>query len=872
MTLPELLAPAGDYDILVTAVNAGADAVYISGERFGARAFAKNFKMEEIEKSVEYAHLNGVKIHVTVNTLINNFEVTDVVQYLFKLYKMGVDAVIVQDIGIIELIKNLIPDLEVHASTQMTLSDYDCILWAVENGISRIVFPREINVEKIKEISEKLKESNLNMELEVFGHGALCYCFSGNCYISSYNSGRSGNRGACAQPCRKQYKLKYKNYNVGNGFLLSTHDLAVYKGLDKIEEAGVFSLKLEGRMKSADYVGTIVNAYRHLIDGDEGDYEKDLHLVFNREFTDGYILNQKPGQVLGRESSGHEGVYIGKIIEKKGELIKISKENKDFQINLDIGDGIGFKYKDKIKGIYIDNIKEQTDDYISLKTTRNVREGDKVLLSYSKSTHDKLKKFHNETIRQHVPLSLDIYWNNDLSLNISARFEIEEKGINNKSKTERFNFNYISETKFEKAMNRPVSKEDIEKQMGKTGDSSFYMKELNIHSMPENIFIPIGKLNKIRRNILDKATTLLLDYYKPSKKNIRATNKTVNQFIKEYKSYSNIDVRNERLNLSIFADNLELLEMTKKLPIHKYYFDPSFSFNSPEEYFENIKDLLKEAYSIVNKNSKSNNPQSNSNDNEKDNENERLVLVLSSFISDEEIEKLSEIIDELKEESIIIPIMYDTPGIGKSFSTSIYGNHNLNIWNSYNVKNLSESGFKSLILSSELSHKEIKELVSKYQYIKGNNNADLNIIIQGNLEVMSSKDDFSNLNNGKDFIINSASDYAILEDKKRKKFKYKVVFDYNKHSHFINKDCLCLIDEVETIKDTGVDSVIIDTRFSSAKYSSTIISLYLQALKEDNNYDLELLKDQIKNITLSRLNKGNFINGRLHEKECWFKD
>ena len=358
------LAPAGDYDILVTAINAGADAVYISGERFGARAFAKNFTLEEIEKSVEYAHLNGAKIHVTVNTLINNFEVIDVVKYLFYLYKIGVDAVIVQDLGIIELIKNLIPGLEVHASTQMTLSDYDCILWAVENNISRIVFPREISVDKIAEISKKLQESNINMELEVFGHGALCYCFSGNCYISSYNSGRSGNRGACAQPCRKQYKLKYKNYNVGNGYLLSTHDLAVYKGLDKIEDAGVFSLKLEGRMKSADYVGTITNAYRHLIDGDEGDYDKDLSLVFNRQFTDGYILNQKPGQVLGRESSGHEGVYIGKITEKKGDLITIAKENEEFKINLDIGDGIGFKYKDKIKGIYIDNIKEQTDEEV----------------------------------------------------------------------------------------------------------------------------------------------------------------------------------------------------------------------------------------------------------------------------------------------------------------------------------------------------------------------------------------------------------------------------------------------------------------------------------------------------------------------------
>ena len=839
MTLPELLAPAGDYDILVTAVNAGADAVYISGERFGARAFAKNFTLDEIEKSVEYAHLNGAKIHVTVNTLINNFEVVDVVKYLFYLYKIGVDAVIVQDLGIIELIKNLIPRLEVHASTQMTLSDYDCILWAVENNVSRIVFPREISVDKIAEISRKLQESNINMELEVFGHGALCYCFSGNCYISSYNSGRSGNRGACAQPCRKQYKLKYKNYNVGNGYLLSTHDLAVYKGLDKIEEAGVFSLKLEGRMKSADYVGTIVNAYRHLIDGDEGDYDKDLSLVFNRQFTDGYILNQKPGQVLGRESSGHEGVYIGKIIEKKGDLITISKENEEFKINLDIGDGIGFKYKDKIKGIYIDNISEQTDEYIKIETTRNVREGDKVLLSYSKSTHDNLKKFKNETIRQNIPLDLDLKWTDDLRLNINAKFKIIEKGINNENRNE-------------------VSIEDIEKQMMKTGSTSFYINSLTINGMPENSFIPIGKLNKIRRNVLDNATELLLNYYKPDKKEIRATNKAISQFIKEYKTYSDIPIRKEKLNLSIFADNLELLKMTSKLPIHKYFFDPSFSFNSQEEYFENIGNLLKEAYSIVYKG--------------KENADDKLVLVLSSFISDEEIGKIGKIIETLETEGIRIPIMYDTPGIAKSFKNKVYGNHNLNVWNSYSVKNLSDSGFKSIILSSELSHTEIKELVSKYQFIKdsGKNDedVDLNIIIQGNLEVMSSKDDFSNLNDGKDFIIKDSSDYAILEDQKRKKFKYKVVFDYNRHSHFINKDCLCLIDEVELIKDTGVNSVIIDCRFSSPQYSSKIISLYSQALKEDNTYDLNLLKEQIENITLSRLNKGNFMNGRIHEKSC----
>ncbi|WP_297982234.1 U32 family peptidase [uncultured Methanobrevibacter sp.] len=878
MTLPELLAPAGNYDILVTAVNAGADAVYISGERFGARAFAKNFTLEEIEKSVEYAHLNGVKIHVTVNTLINNFEIVEVVKYLFKLYKIGVDAVIVQDLGIIELIKNLIPDLEVHASTQMTLSDYDCVLWAVENNISRIVFPRELNVEKIREISQKLKDSNLNMELEVFGHGALCYCFSGNCYISSYNSGRSGNRGACAQPCRKQYKLKYKNYNVGNGYLLSTHDLAVFNGLDQIEDAGVFSLKLEGRMKSADYVGTIVNAYRHLIDNVEmekeesdeeelkkikaenDEYKKELSLVFNRKFTDGYILNQKPGQVLGRESSGHEGVYIGKIIEKEGEIITISKENKDFSINLDLGDGIGFKYKDKIKGIYIDNIIEQNEEYIKLETTRNVRVGDKVLLSFSKSTHDYLKQFHNEKINPHIPLSLDIRLNDDLSLNINVKFKIEEKGINNENRIENFNFRYISESKFEKAQKRPISVEDIEKQFSKTGSTPFYIENLSINELPDDLFIPIGKLNKIRRTILDKATELYLNYFKADKREIRKTNKRINQFIREYESYNEIPLRNEKLNLSIMLENLDLIDMVSKLPIHKYFFDPSFLYTNPEEYFDNVKDLLREAYKRINHGK-------SKDEIEKE---EKLVWVLSSFISDEEIERARKILDELEEENIIIPIMYDTPGIRKSFKNDVYGNHNLNVWNSYNLKNLEKSGFKSIILSSELSHKEIREMVCKYKFIRDENkeNMDLNIIVQGNLEVMSSKDDFSNLNEGRDFIIRDSSDYAILEDQKRKKFKYKVVFDYNRHSHFINKDCLCLINEIETIKDTGIDSVIIDSRFSSPKYSSTVVSLYSQALKEDNTYDLELLKDQIRNMTLSRINRGNFINGRLHEKEC----
>ena len=405
MVLEELLAPAGSYEVLVIAVNAGADAVYIAGQQYGARAYAKNFTMVEIKKAVEYAHLNGSKIHVTVNTLINNYEIVDVLKYLFELYKIGVDAVIVQDFGLIWLLKTFIPDLEVHASTQMGLNNYSSFKWASKNNIKRVVLPREVNIEQISQTHDQLAKDNINMDIEVFGHGALCYCISGKCYMSSYNSGRSGNRGACAQPCRREYRLKYRGYNIGNGYLLSTHDLATYNHLQEISDAGVKSLKLEGSMKSGDYIGTIVNSYRNLIDGNEGDYKKDLHLVFNRQFTDGYMMGDKPGDVMGRGHSGHEGLYIGDIVDIDGTKVTIEIKNREIPVILEPGDGIAFKYNGKIKGIYLENIIKQDENEIVIDTTRLVKVGTEVFISYSKSTHEYLKQFEKESIRNNVGIN-----------------------------------------------------------------------------------------------------------------------------------------------------------------------------------------------------------------------------------------------------------------------------------------------------------------------------------------------------------------------------------------------------------------------------------------------------------------------------------
>lgn len=831
MALEELLAPAGSPEVLTIAVNAGADAVYIAGQNYGARAYAKNFSMEEIEKAVEYAHLNGSKIHVTVNTLINNFEIIDVLKYLLELYKIGVDAVIVQDFGLIWLLKTFIPDLEVHASTQMGLNNYSSIKWASKNNIKRVVLPREVTIEQIRQTTEQLEKDGINMDIEVFGHGALCYCVSGKCYMSSYNSGRSGNRGACAQPCRREYRLKYRGYNIGNGYLLSTHDLATYNNLEAISDAGVKSLKLEGRMKSGDYIGTIVNSYRNLLDGNEGDYKKDLHLVFNRQFTNGYMMGDKPGDVMGRGHSGHEGLYIGDIVDIEDTKVTIEIKNKEIPVILEPGDGIAFKYNGKIKGIYLEDIVKQDENEIIINTTRLVKVGTEVFISYSKSTHEYLKQFEKEIIKNNVPLNLSLTWDENLNLYTKVEYYLDEELIN---------FRHKTLDKFEKAKNKPVTEEILEKQLKKTGGTPFYIENIRFNNMPKDIFIPIREINQIRREILDNATEFLINHYTPTKKSVKAVRKNLTKFFEDYK---NIKGKSKRKTpkLSIFIDDIAQIKAASGFDLKRIYFDGNCHYNNPQDYFDNIKETLKKGSLMASPT--------------------EFVWVLSSFITEKDALRCNEIIKDLENEGIIVSAMGDFPGMAEIFDCPIYGNHNLNVWNSFCVRDLNEAGFKSLILSSELSGDEIKELINKTP----DRNIDLEMIVNGNLEVIVSKDDFTNLNDGKDFIISNDADYATLEDKKRKKFKYKIFFDYNRQSHIINKDCLCLIEEMNDIKEFGLDSIILDCRYSNEKYTSQILSIYNESLKNKTIEELSEYKYQIMDFSQSYINKGNYIEGRLHE-------
>ena len=291
--LPELLAPAGNYDSLIAAVAGGADAVYVGGEAFGARAYAKNFNMDELSRAVRYTHLHGVKLYVTVNTLVYDREMESLSDYIAELWRIGVDALITADLGVIKEIKSRTPDFPIHASTQMSVHNTYGADAAAALGCERVVLARELSSKDIKAVVEKS-----NAEIEVFLHGALCVSHSGQCLMSSLVGGRSGNRGECAQPCR----LPYNN----GKHILSLSDLSLANHVKELIDIGVASLKIEGRMKSPEYVYTVTSIYRRLLDERRDASEKEneiLRKAFSRGgFTDGYFVNKKQSKMTGIRS------------------------------------------------------------------------------------------------------------------------------------------------------------------------------------------------------------------------------------------------------------------------------------------------------------------------------------------------------------------------------------------------------------------------------------------------------------------------------------------------------------------------------------------------------------------------------------------
>ena len=482
MTKHELLVPAGNMDCLKQAVYNGCDAVYLACKSFGARKFANNFTNEEIVEAIKFCHLYGVKVYVTMNTLVKNNEVESFVDQARFLHKNGVDALIVQDFGMICLLRKKFPNLEIHASTQANISSKDVCKLYYDLGVKRVVFSRELSIEEIDSIE-------VPIEKEAFIHGALCISYSGCCLMSSMLGGRSGNRGECAGCCRLPYTLKKKDEVISkNKYLLSTKELNTSSMIDRLLESSIYSFKIEGRMKSPLYVGFITNFYRHLIDKKEFDLDKEidrLKTIFNREFTIGRMFNEDDYNFMNIESPNHKGLNIGEVIDITKDRIKIKLNSI-----LNQYDAIRFVGEDK--GFIVNYLYDEKDNLIS--SSDGICLVDNKVDLKNKCIVSKTQDYKLEEEYSRLE--------NKRKVNIS----IKVKALVGKELFIEFNDNVntisVNGNVVQKARNALVSIDDIKRQLSKLGNTPFTCNDFDIE-IDDNIFIPIGELNEIRRKLSD---------------------------------------------------------------------------------------------------------------------------------------------------------------------------------------------------------------------------------------------------------------------------------------------------------------------------------------------------------------------------------
>ena len=551
----ELLAPVGSFEALKAAVQNGANAVYLGGKDFGARASANNFDRDELKEAVKYAHIRGVQVFVTTNTLRKENEIEEFLEYAKFLYDIDVDAIILQDIGMARLIKRELPDFELHASTQMVAHSLEDVKYLESVGFDRVVLAREVTVEEIKYICD-----NCKADIEVFVHGALCVCYSGQCLMSSMIGNRSGNRGRCAQPCRQRYELidvyTGEVVNSNGDYLLSPRDLNAIEEIDKVIDAGVHSLKIEGRMKRPEYVATVIDGYRKTIDeylatnklNVSDETINDLYTIFNRKFTKGLLLGDVGKDMMNSQLPNNQGLYVGTVVDynKKAKRLKIKLANtlkKGDGINLG-GGTIGRIIKNgnietigyKGETIELDFVGEARKGQIVFKTS------DSELMDRVQATFTQDKEFVKNIIDAKITIKLGQKPILTLKDRHSNEATIEGDKI------------------VEEAMKVALSKEKVETQLRKLGNTPYELDLLEIE-LDDNVSLPISLLNQMRRDCIE-----LLDKERVSIKNRKYKNKIV-----KYKPV--LYNRNKQQEISVKVKNLEQLESALECGVDRIYYE-----------------------------------------------------------------------------------------------------------------------------------------------------------------------------------------------------------------------------------------------------------------------------------------------------------
>lgn len=782
----ELLAPVGSFDALKAAVQNGANAVYLGGKDFSARASANNFDREELIEAVKYAHIRDVRVFVTTNTLIKQDEIEDFVEYAKFLYDIDVDALIMQDIGVAMLIHDLLPDFELHASTQMVAHSLEDVQYLESIGFKRVVLARELTVDEIKYICD-----NTNVDIEIFVHGALCVCYSGGCLMSSMIGNRSGNRGRCAQPCRQKYTMidisTGEEIHSNGEYLLSTKDLNTIEDVDKIIETGVLSLKIEGRMKKPEYVATVINSYRNAIDEYQSTKKvnistetmEDLYTIFNRKFTKGLILGEVGEDVMNSNVPNNQGLYVGKVVDynKKAKRLKIKLEGtlkKGDGINLG-GGTIGRIIKGKeiaqigYKGetIELDFIGEARKNQPVFKTS------DTNLIDKAQKTYTQDKEFAKSLIDAEITIKLGEY----------PELKLIDK--NNNSVTVK------GDKLVEKALKVALGEEKIETQIKKLGNTPYELDDLKIN-LDEGVSMPISLINQMRREaieLLDEARIPVKGRaYKDSK--IKYSPK---KYAKDINSNSKIRVK---------INNIEALKSIINLDIDMIYYEDVAT--------------LEQAMAMATANNK------------------KLIYSAPRIVRNKEYKRLEKSNEYCKENVQISALgqvkYYKENSENVSFDVDYY----LNPFNSETINHYKKEGATTVCISQELNIHEIKE-TAKYT------DMEIETVAYGYIPMMLSEYCpmgvvARSCKKDKRCATCKESKYVLRDFKGE---EYRISQDLFCRSTIYNSIANCLINNLDELLDAGINVFRLDFTHESPELISKITKAFINTVNNDLYVDVD---------------------------------
>jgi len=806
--IPELLAPVSNHASLKAAIENGADAVYMGSKGFSARGYADNFDREGLLEAIDLAHQQDVSTYITVNTLVKERELRDVAEVLELLCSHGADAVVIQDLGILRILKENFPEFPIHASTQMTIHNSQGVELLEALGVKRAVLARELSLEEIQKI-----RLSTSIQLETFIHGALCISYSGRCLMSSFLGGRSGNRGYCAQPCRKMYKL-----DGNEGHLLSPRDLNLSFRLNDLIHAGVDSLKIEGRMKKPEYVAVVTKTYRDILDRFSEDpnamvtkdEQQRLEIIFNRDFTQGYISGDPGRSLMTTDFPGNRGTVLGSIIKSDPKIITLKLE-----MPLRLGDGIAVNGSGTSINVILiegERVKEApSGSVVTIPFQGAQPPGAAVYKTYDLELIAAARNSYS-TLAKKIPVSMVVKAKKGDKLTIQIK---DETG----NLVEAFSDDVIVP-----ARQRPIDKDSLIKQVSKLGDIVFEVNDVNLQ-IDDDIFIPLGVINSVRREAVQQLEINRVEQYR---------RKCVP--ISPNKSEALSNIRQDNPRLSIRVTDPDAIYAAVLGGANRVYVDIESLIHKEDK--TNI--AIEQAHEA----------------------NACVYIRLPDIIKDADLGLLNSTLENLHgfdgimitgpdqilmcKEKIHVPIVADYP---------------VNAFNHETLVLLTSLGVSGTTISPELTLDEIMDIPAGFEK---------ECLVQGAVQLMISEHCIfrggctgsKNIAASSDIIRPCDSQNNILDEKG---FIFPVRCDTMCRTHIYNSRELCMIDHLPAVLGAGVSALRIEGMHYDIEQVKEITMLYRQAidsyLENPNDFDGWNYLERVKEMFPQGLTKGHYFRG-----------